>query len=163
MTTLTPETSPKSSASIERGKLVVSQPAKLKELNMLLESLENLDTKVSETTGEDRSRDLGAAGASGTSATGSGQSARDRAIAHLPAPESMQRRLQSNILQEVSQLQRQAKRASMSSRPGSAFRVNELYARIRRLNTLLSELISASVDVIRRLFIRVFIDKQPIL
>ncbi len=163
MTTVAPEHGP-SPVSIETGKLVVSQPSKLKELTMLLESFENLDARVSEKTGEDRSGDLGSGGqASRTGTKTPGQTARDKAIADLPESAVMQRKLKSHIQKEVNDLARLANRASHSSAPGSAFRINEFYARIRRLNALLAELLESSIEVIRRLFIRVFIDHQEII
>ncbi len=149
--------------SIESSKLVVKQPAKLAELTSLLETFENLNARVSETTGEDRSGDMGGSG------TGSGKgddpvvTARDLAIKKIPGAEGMRNRLHTHIRKEVTALERKAKVAARSSRPGAANNLNDIYSRIRRLNTLLANIFEASVDVLKRLFVRVFIDKQPIL
>ncbi len=163
MTIALPEQGP-SPATIERGKLVVSQPEKLKELTLLLESFENLDARVSERTGEDRSGDLGSGGAmTKGSAAANEPSARDKAIAKIPEPIAMKKKLQAHIRKEVQNLEKLAISAANTSRPGSAFRLNELYARIRRLNSLLADILESTVEVIRRLFIRVFIDHQQII
>jgi hypothetical protein len=164
MVSLTPEKGTNTLTNVEKAKLIVSQPAKLQELNLLLESFENLNMRVGEKTGEDRSGDLGASGAGtgqGTAATG--QSARDLAIKNLPAATVMQKKLTSHIQKEVQNLQHEAIRLSATGRPGGAFKLNEIYARIRRLNVLLTEIFHASMEALQRLFVRVFIDKQPIL
>ncbi|MFA6522791.1 MAG: hypothetical protein WCS85_00240 [Candidatus Peribacteraceae bacterium] len=166
MTSLVPkEKGPNTLQTVETAKLVVNQPKKLQELNLLLESFDALDRRVSERTGEDRSGDLGAAGA-GTAAGAqqTTQSARDLAIAAMPqAPKVLRDRLVKHIGKEISHLQALSAREAHTSRPGVAFRLNKLYARIRRLNALLVELLEASIDILRRLFIRVFIDEQSIL
>lgn len=153
-------------ASIETARLTVRQPAKMAELNKLLETFENLNARVSERTAEDASHDLGGAGAT-AGATGQqgaqGVSARDLSIRKIPAAAVIQERLTRHIRQETRKLERLARRAAGSSAPGSAHTLNALYAKIRRLNSLISEILSASLDVLRRLFIRVFIDQQPIL
>lgn len=154
------------STSVEKSRLTVSQPSKLKELTNLLETFENLNARVSERTGEDRSGDLGGAG--GGAATGGqqgaqGASARDLAIQKIPVPDVMQKKLTSHIREETRKLEKLAQRVARSSAPGSAHKLNELYARIRRLNSLVYDILEASVEVLKRLFIRVFIDNQPIL
>jgi len=137
------------------------------ELNMLLETFENLNARVSERTAEDASSDLGGAGmgASGQSAQGTqGISPRDQAIARMPSnPAVLQRKLVDHIRKETKALERLAKSASASGKPGAAFRLNEIYAKIRHLNSLIAEILGASMDVLKRFFIRVFIDNQPIL
>jgi hypothetical protein len=166
MVSQTPEKGLSTVASAEKAKLTVSQPAKLQELNKLLESFENLNVRVREKTGEDSSSDLGAAGGTSGAMKGqaSGSSARDQAIEKMPTtPAVLQKQLSSHIQNEVHHLEKLAGRLARSTKPGSAFRLNELYARIRRLNALLAEILEASIEVLRRLFIRVFIDKQPIL
>ncbi|MBI1813168.1 hypothetical protein HY285_04800 [Candidatus Peregrinibacteria bacterium] len=151
-------------SSVETSRLIVSQPAKLTELNDLLLSLENLDRRVSERTAEDRSADLGGAGAGTTGQQGtSGASARDQAIANIPAEAVIKKKLEQHITGEIKSLRALARRASRTSRPGGAHSLNQIYARIRRLNALLAEILEASLDLLRRLFIRVFIDHQPIL
>lgn len=165
MATLAPkEKGPNALQTMETAKLVVNQPKKLQELNLLLESFDALDRRVSERTGEDRSGDLGSTGMAAAGGQQQTQSARDLAIAAMPqAPKVLRDRLVKHIGKEVSHLQVLAAREAHTSRPGVAFRLNKLYARIRRLNSLLVELFEASLDVLRRLFIRVFIDEQPIL
>lgn len=167
MATLAPkEKGPNQLATVETAKLVVNQPQKLQELNLLLESFDALDRRVSERTGEDRSQDLGSAGSSAAGAAGQQTQAspRDVAIAAMPAePAVLQRELASHINAEVRRLHTLAKKVTRASRPGDAFRLNEIYARIRRLNALLAQVFEASMELLRRLFIRVFIDKQPII
>lgn len=74
----------------------------------------------------------------------------------------MQKQLAEHIRVEVKKLRKQALQISRMSRPGAAYKLNELYARIRHLNAILAELFEASMDVLKRLFVRVFIDKQTI-
>ncbi|MDD5623780.1 MAG: hypothetical protein PHI23_03665, partial [Candidatus Peribacteraceae bacterium] len=90
-------------------------------------------------------------------------SPREQAILNLPSPEAMQTKLRQKIHMEVKQLHKQIHSISRVSKPGNAFKLNLLYARIRRLNGLLAELVEASFEVLKRLFVRVFIDEQPIL
>ncbi len=75
----------------------------------------------------------------------------------------MRDRLSQHIRQETRKLERLAKAAARSVQPGAAYTLNELYAKIRRLQALIAEILQASIDVLKRLFIRVFIDQQPIL
>ena len=148
----------------ERANIVVQPKHQLEQLNQLLNALdkvESISQRVSESSGEDRSMDMG--GAAGTSGSTKGISPRDQAIANLPEPVLMQKQLERHIQKEVKKLTKEAARISRLQKPGAAFYLNELYARIRRLNALLHELWDTSVEVVKRLFIRVFIDKQPIL
>ncbi len=147
--------------SSENKNLVVTQPDKFQGL---LETISLMD-KVSDRLGEDRSGDLATSGgASGGSAQGQGQqSARAQAIANLPDPPQMRKDLGNYIQKEIKTLRKEVRRkAFRASKPGSAHQLNELYAKVRRLNNLLSELMEASVDVLKRIFIRVFVDKQSI-
>ncbi|MEK7591485.1 MAG: hypothetical protein AAB489_04755 [Patescibacteria group bacterium] len=150
-------------ARSEKAKLIVAQPKQIKELGLLLKSIEGLAQRVGESTGEDMSADLGATGAPATATGAKRASPRDQSIASLPEPAIMKEQLEKHIEKEVKKLTREAKKIARLARPGAAFSLNELYARIRRLNALLHELIEASVEIIRRLFIRVFVDKQPII
>lgn len=143
--------------------LIVSQP---KKLESLLETLVLLD-RVSEVMGEDRSGDLGGAG--GTTGGQQGdddgiqQSLREKAIAHLPHTPVMQQELARHIEKEVKKLQKEVKRAAKrATKPGSAHQLTLLYARIRRLNALLSDMLHASHEIIRRLYIKIFVDKQSL-
>ena len=76
----------------------------------------------------------------------------------------MQRKLEQHIKKEVRQLNRETRKLSRrASKKGAAHKLTELYARIRRLNGLLAELLEASIDVVKRLYIRIFVDKQAVL
>lgn len=165
MATLSVEKGPNAIKSVETSKLIVRQPAKLAELGKLLETFDNLSARVNERQGEDVSGDLGGSGAgTGGKAKGdTGVSPRDLAIERIPPFEIVRQKLEGHIQGEVKKLERQARRAARSSKPGSAHQLNDIYARIRRLNALLFQIFEASVDVLKRLFIRVFIDQQPIL
>lgn len=144
--------------------LVVRPQRVMKELNLLLATLEALPSRVGETMGEDSSRDMGAGGSGPASAQARSQtSARAQAIANLPDPTVMQKQLAEHIEKEVKKLSKQAKRLARTTKPGAAHRMNELYARIRRLNAILSEIFEASVELLKRLFIRVFVDEQSVL
>jgi len=142
--------------------LTVTQPEKI---GSLLDTL-NLIDQMSERMGEDKSGDMGS-GTGGQMQTGTAGtrtvSPRDQAIAALPSEQIMQTKLAEVIRSEVGTLRSQIRSIPSSSHPGGAFRLNKLYARIRLLNRLLSTLFESSIDVIKRLFIRVFIDEQPIL
>ena len=119
----------------------------------------------SEGLGEDRSGDWsGSGGGTQTAATGGAQqtSARDQAIANLPATINMQKQLEAHIRSEVKQLRKQTRQIIRSRKPGSAYALAQLYAKIRHLNALLADLLEASYDVLKRLFVKVFIDKQAI-
>ena len=124
--------------------------------------------KVSETMGEDRSGDWSGSG-SGTGGSQQGDdddgttSARAKAIANLPEPDMMKKEIGKYIQKEIKSLRKQVRRrAFRASKPGSAHQMNEMYAKIRRLNNLFAELMESSVDVLKRIFIRIFVDKQSI-
>ena len=142
--------------------LVVSQP---KKLEGLLETIALLD-RISERVGEDRSGDMGGAGAAATGQKGTtaATSKRDQRIANLPPAAIMRRELKKQIEKEVKGVQKDIHAATRQvSRPGAAYRLNVLYARLRRLNALISDLLEAAYDVIKRLFIKVVIDEQKVL
>ncbi|MDA0376162.1 MAG: hypothetical protein O3A80_02535 [bacterium] len=140
--------------------LVVTQPEKFEGL---LETISLMD-KISERMSEDKSGDLGGGGSS----TGKGDdddsvSARAQAIANLPDTPQMRKELGVYIQKEIKVLRKEVRRkAFRASKPGSAYKLNDLYSKIRRLNSLLAELMETSVDVLKRIFIRVLIDKQSI-
>jgi hypothetical protein len=146
----------------ERQVLTVTQPEKIAGL---LDTLNIID-QMSERISEDRSGDLGGGGTGGTQRKGQKTkqtSPRDQAIANLPPEKEMQEKLSRKIITEVRQLRRQIRSIPATGKPGAAFKLNKLYARIRRLNGLLAELFEASYEVLRRLFIRVFVDEQSVL
>jgi len=170
VTKKTPEQLPKKGveapppAQLERTP--VTQPVQQKNLESLLLAIESITTPP-ETVGEDSSADLGGGGGKHMQKTSDGKPkkhvTRDEAIANLPSQEAMQKQLKRHIEQEVKDLRKQAKKMILGKRPGAADKLNKLYARMRKLNGLLTELLSASYDMIKRFFVKVFIDKQPIL
>jgi hypothetical protein len=143
--------------------LIVSQPPKVE---MLLEALAAID-KISERIGEDRSGDMGGGGGTGgkkSDDTSTATTIRNQKIANLPQPEEMRTVLRKHIDKEVAELQREVhKSARRLSRPGAAYKLNALYSRIRRLNSLVAELFDAAYDTLKRLFIKVVIDEQKVL
>ncbi len=164
MATASPEKGLTTLSSVETNKLIVRQPAKLAELGKLLETFENLNARVSERVGEDISGDMGGAGMGAGAGQGddSQASPRDIAIKNIPPEAVMKERLTHHIEKEVRKLEKLTRAMARSGQPGSAYRLNELYARIRRLNSLLAEIATAAYEVLRRLFIRVFVDQQAI-
>ncbi|MCA9370942.1 MAG: hypothetical protein KC680_03205 [Candidatus Peregrinibacteria bacterium] len=158
-----PDKQAETNDSPETAHLVVTQPEKFQGL---LDTISLMD-KVSERMGEDRSGDMGSSGSGAVGSSSQGddntQSARAQAIANLPELAVMRSDLSSYIQKEIKVLRKQVRRkAYRASKPGSAHQLNELYGKIRRLNSLLSELMEASVDVLKRIFIRVFIDRQSL-
>jgi len=158
-----PDTHTEMMEAPEKPALTVMQPEKIASL---LDTLNIID-QMSERMAEDRSGDMGGAGTQGGTGTQAQQkkvlSARDIAIANLPPQEVMQQKLTKKIQEEVKNLRQQMRSIPATGKPGAAFKLNKFYARIRRLNGLLAELFGSSYDVLRRLFIRIFIDEQPIL
>ena len=163
-TSSSPETGKLLSKGVDSASvLIVTQPPKVE---MLLDALSAID-KISERVGEDRSGDFtgsgGKTGGQGDDAAGT-PSVRDQQIANLPVQETMRSQLKKEIEKEVLELEHEVKRAKRRlTRPGAAYKVNALYARIRRLNALISELFDAAYDAIKRLFIKVVIDRQKVL
>lgn len=142
--------------------LTVTQPATI---SSLLDTL-NLIDQMSERIGEDRSvASAGAGGQVKAGATGASRavSPRDQAIANLPGEQVMQKKLQEKIRTEVRLLRKQIRSIPSAGKPGAAFKLNKIYARIRLLNRLLATLLESSFDVIKRLFVRVFINEQPVI
>lgn len=148
----------------EHAPMQVVQPQKL-DLSSVAEVLADIGN-VAEAAGEDRSGDWSgsAGGRPGMTVAGDhAVSPRDRAIAAAPAPTVMLRKLERHVVTEIKTLRRDIRRVTRIRAPGSAHHLNELYTRLRRLNALLRSLVEASVEVVKRLFVKVFIDKQPIL
>lgn len=154
------------SGGLEQAPSNVAQPQKLPHLEGMVTLLEEID-RISEKTGEDRSGDWsGATGGTGTAVRTTGQSGispRDQAIANLPATGVMVQQLQAHIITEIKTLRKEIRSVTRLRNPGAAFQLNELYTKLRRLNGLLHDLFEASYEVLKRLFVKVFIDKQPIL
>jgi signal transduction histidine kinase len=141
--------------------LIVAQPQKLEGL---LETIALLD-RISERVGEDCSGDMGSGGSAGQGDDATtAVTLREQRIAALPSVDVMRRELSAHIQREVKTLQREVRKAARrAARPGAAHRLNLLYARIRRLNRLMADLLDAAYEVLKRLFIRVVIDGQKVL
>jgi len=155
------ENGPRSQESAETKHLVVTQPDKFQGL---LETISLMD-KVSERLSEDNSGDMGGSGNAGNGQTkdDDSTSVRATAIKNIPNPQEMRKDLGVYIQKEIKTLRKIARKKSFhASKPGSAHQINDIYSKIRRLNTLLAELMETSVDAIKRLFIKVFIDKQSL-
>lgn len=159
----TPEVGLTTLRSVETSRLIVSQPAKLKELTNMLEMFENINARVGERAGEGNSGDLGGGGGGQQGAAGQQASTRDQAIKKIPKPEAMRSRLENHVRSEMRSLEKLAHATADERKPGSACKLNEIYARIRRLNSLLTEILNASAEILQRLFVRVFIDRQSVI
>lgn len=144
--------------------LVVKQPPKLQSLLVLLSDLE----KISEVVSEENSQDLGLGTSpggtisSGRGTGGTGVSLRDQSIRSLPSTEIMRVRLTRHMQREVKQLEKSARRLARSTKKGSAYLLNELYAKIRKIQALIGELVEATAEIVKRLYIRLFIDHQQL-
>lgn len=145
----------------ERTSNVVFQPQKLKEVVDIIDLMGNITSRVR----EDKSGDMGGGSSStggaqqgGTSAT----SARDEAIAKAPPVPIMQKKLIEHLEREVRLMEKQTRKLAWSNKPGSAFLLSELYKKMRRLTSLISDLLKASTNMIKRFYISVFIDHQPL-
>lgn len=168
MASASPEKGPDIHKSPEALHESVSQPTKVVTLQTQVEGLgefvdqiNKISEKSSSSAGEQWS------GGTGTQVAAAGtqqktMSARDLAIANLPTPQAMQKELEKHIREEVKNLRKQAKNVTRVGQPGGAHRLTLLYRQIRHLNSLLSAIWDTSVDVVKRLFIRVFVDKQSI-
>ena len=141
---------------------LVVQPSKV-EYTAFLDGISKMTENVSDNPSGDWSSSAGGVVATTSGTQGSATvSARDHAIANLPIPVVMQKDLEKHIREEVKKLRKQAISIATTSKPGGAYKLNQLYARIRHLNALLASLFETSIDVIKRLYIRVFVDKQSI-
>lgn len=146
----------------ERTPNLVFQPQKLKEVVDIIDLMGNIASRVR----EDHSQDMGGAGAAtgGAAQTGqahTGTSARDQAIANIPPVPIMQKKLITHLEKEIRTIERRARKLARSNARGSAFLLSELYKKIRRLTSLIGDMIRASAEVIKRFYISVFIDHQP--
>jgi len=143
------------------GKVVALQ-TQVEGLGEFMDQFNKINENASSSAGEQWS---GSGTQTGVATTGGQQktmSARDMAIANLPTPQAMQKELEKHIKEEVKNLRKQAKNVTRIGQPGGAHRLTMLYRQIRHLNSLLSAIWDTSVDVVKRLFIRVFVDKQSI-
>ncbi len=160
----TAETMSMSGRSPERTpQLIVTPP---KTLESLLETLAIID-RVSERVSEDRSGDMGGAGAAGATQGGASQSqqtARQIALQNLPDAAQMQKAIILHIGKEVKTLRREVRTLTRNiGSPGGAHKLNELYGKIRLLNAILRQMLSASYDSLKRLYVKVFVDRQTVL
>lgn len=143
---------------------VVFQPQKLKEVIDLID----LMGKISERGREDNSQDMGGGSSTGSTSSGSttsttsSYSTREQLLANLPAPVIMQRKLIEHIEEEMKKIEIQASKLKHSKTPGTAHTLTELFKRIRRLSSIIDEIIHATSEVMKRFFIAVFIDKRPL-
>lgn len=157
----TPERERPGSAELqEQPALIVRQPERIQHI---LAEFESISERAPERATEDVRGGGAATATGGQQGTLAAYTPRDQAIANLPEPKVMQKELEKHIKKEIRHLRKEANRIVRLSKPGAAFHLNELYARIRRLSNLLAEILEASYDVLKRIFIRVFIDRQPIL
>ncbi len=147
---------------VDNSPAFVFQPQKLTEIVSMID----LMGSISERVREDASGDMGGSsgGAAATQGAGSkSASARDIALANLPMPQVMQGKLIGHIRGEIKTLDRQIGSIARSNAKGSAYMLSELYKKIRRLSSLIDEILQASADMVRRFYVAVFVDKQPIL
>lgn len=142
------------------GHQIVVQPSRV-EITDFLASLGSIMESVSDAKSGDWSSS-GSMSGGAKHDDAKDPSPRDEAIAQLPQPRVMQKKLKQHIQTEVRKLHAQAIAAARINKPGAAYRLALLYRKIRQLNMLMEELIEAAYDIVRRMFIRVFIDKQPI-
>lgn len=126
-----------------------------------LENINAISESGSARAGEDLPAKSGGK-ASGTTAVQTRTQTREETLASLPAPAVMQKEIAKHIKMEVKKLRREARRVSRVSQAGGAHNLSQLYARIHRLNALLHELFEASIDVLKRLYVRIFVDRQAI-
>lgn len=139
----------------------VLQPPQLRKMMDVIDLMDTVAMRVREDSSYDLPIAAGARrGQTGGAQTG-GTSTRDDAIAHVPVPAVMQRKLVTHLEQEIKHIERQARTIARSNRRGSAFLLTELYRKIRRLTALIADILSASADMIKRFYISVFIDRQP--
>jgi hypothetical protein len=138
---------------------VTHQPPKLKEIVQIVDLMGHVATRVREENAGDWT---GAVAATSGSAPSGGTSVRDHAIAHAPAVPVMQKQLIKHLEKEMRLIRSQAKAVSRSRGRGSAYLLNELYKKLRRLRELTKQILGASAEVIKRFYVSVFIDRQPL-
>lgn len=142
----------------ESAPAVVFQPKALKEIVDVVDLMGTVAARVR----EDNSGDLPAASGGGAAGQQTGTSARDEAIAKIPTVHVMQKKLVEHLEDEVKTMQRQARSLKHSNARGSAYLLTELYRKVRRLKSLISEILHASAEMVKRFYISAFIDRQPL-
>ena len=158
-----PERDVKAMAAPEANASVL-QPGKAPGIESILDQIDAM--RVGEKTGEDKSGDWSGAGGGAMVQKGDdGQtlSPRDIALKNLPPQQVMQKQIAKHIAVEMRQLRRSARKVTRIGRAGQAFELAKIYTRMRQLSGLLQQLWESSYDVVRRIFIRIFIDKQSVL
>lgn len=143
---------------VESSPSVVFQPQKLKEIVEVVDLMGSVASRIR----EDASSDLPFSGSTKASQKSSGATARDEAIAKAPPVAIMQQKLVAHLKEERAEIQRQAKTMAHSNAPGAAWTITELYKKMRRLSSLISQILEASAEMIKRFYISAFIDQQPL-
>lgn len=162
MTTINTVTAkPTEAPIVSTARLTVMQPEKLGDL---LNTISLID-KISERSSGGPANDFTtSSGASGGTKQDDTQSVREKAIAELPSMHIMQKNLETRMNGDIKKIYKQLQTSGLKAhKPGSAYRYSVLYGKIRRLRSVMAATFSASADVIRRLYIRIFIDKQEVL
>jgi hypothetical protein len=154
---LAPISNPSDSVS-ENVPSIVFQPQKLTAVIDIV----NLMGTVSQRIREENAGDLPAMRSTKSSGTGGNTTTRDDAIAKAPPVAMMQQKLMQHLKQERSLMQRQAKTIASSNAPGAAWTLTELYKKIRSLSSLIAQILEASAEMIKRFYVSVFIDRQPL-
>ncbi len=142
----------------------VLQPGKAPGIESILDQIDAM--RISETTGEDKSGDWSGSGGGAVATQGTAGTAispRDQALKSLPSQQIMQKQIAKHIAVEIRQLRRCARKVTRIGRAGQAFELAKIYTRLRQLTSLMQQLWESSYDVVRRIFIRIFIDKQSVL
>ncbi len=144
----------------ETAPAVVFQPQKLKEIVEIVDLMGTVAARVR----DDSPSGLPTGGGSGTQGTGQkpGTSTRDDAIAKAPPVAVMQQKLVEHLEQEVKTIGKQANALRTSNARGSGYLLSELYRKIRQLRSLIGDILHASAEMIKRFYVSVFIDHQPI-
>ena len=156
--TLSSETAPKSlTTAKEKAPSVVFQPQRLKEIVEVVDLMGTVASRIR----EDHSNDLPTSGpGSGRGSSQTGKSARDEAIANAPEPAIMQQKLIQHLEKEVRRVQSDARKLAWQDKKGSAYALAELYRKIRRLTSLIKDIVEASTEMIKRFYISVFISRS---
>jgi len=163
MASMSPDKGSNITSAIETVPSSTAQPlATSAKLADFLLGLESISESSSTAVGEDIPASGGMGGAMTTQGQTSGVSPRDQAIANLPAPAVMQREISRHIKGEIKKLRKEARRVARVNEPGGAYHLVMLYSKMHRLNALLKEIYEAGLDVLKRLYVRIFVDRQTI-
>lgn len=137
---------------------VVFQPTKLNEVMEMINFMGNISEKVN----EQHAVFTGSSGGSTGGQQASGSAQRDQILQKLPPAIQMQRKLVKHIDQQITSLEKKAKRISRSRKRGWAYELNQIFSEIHRLAAIAREIMRASAEVVKRFYILVFIDHQPL-